>query len=210
MRKFVAAWVFSALALALPPTAKAATILDFNSGLYSAANGASSFSTIDQGVEVNVQSSLFLSTLNHLPQGIGLNFPFLLDDTELAAGETLTVNFNSAQFLESFSLRLLFGNLGGGGQGEGAAEAEGEDEGAYSINGGAFVPFVANSDGADLTLVIGQPDVTQIQFQAPGFVDDYALGDITVTAVPEPASLILLGTGLLFAARRRHQMKRQQ
>ena len=104
-------WFFR-MALALPPTAKAGTILDFSSGLYSAANGASSFSTIDQGVEVNLQSSLSLSTLNHLPQGIGVNFS-LLPDPELGAGETLTVNFNSAQFLESFSLRLLFGDLSG-------------------------------------------------------------------------------------------------
>jgi hypothetical protein len=105
--------------------------------LYSAANGSSSFSTIDQGVGVNLQ-------------------------------------------------------------------------GIYSINGGAFVPFFANSDSGDLTLVIDQPEVDQIQFQAPRFVDDYALNSVDLTAVPEPASMILLGTGLLLAARRRYQMKRQQ
>jgi len=198
MRKLVAAWVFSAMALALPATAKAATILDFGSALYSAANGSSSFSTIDQGVGVNLQSSPFLSTLNHLPQGIGVNFPFFPDDTEVGAFETLSVNFSSGQFVHSISLRLLFGGR------------DEQEQGIYSINGGAFVPFFANSDSGDLTLVIDQPEVDQIQFQAPRFVDDYALSSMDLTAVPEPASMILLGTGLLFAARRRYQMKRQQ
>jgi len=110
----------------------------------------------------------------------------------------LSVNFSSGQFVHSISLRLLFGGR------------DEQEQGIYSINGSAFVPFFANSDSGDLTLVIDQPEVDQIQFQAPRFVDDYALSSMDLTAVPEPASMILLGTGLLFAARRRYQMKRQQ
>jgi len=198
MRKLVVASVLSAMAVALPQTAKAATILDFSSALYGAADGSSSFSTIDQGVGVNLQSSPFLSTLNHLPQGIGVNFPFLPDDTEVGAGEMLTVNFGSAQFVESISFQLLFNN-----QNE-------QERGTYSINGGAFVPFFATSDTGNLTLLVGQGGVNQIRFQAPRLVDDFAVSNINVTTVPEPASMILLGTGLLFAARRRYQVKRDQ
>ena len=72
------------------------------------------------------------------------------------------------------------------------------------------MPFFANSDSGDLTLVIDQPGVNQIRFQEPRLVDDYALSSMDLTALPEPASMILLGTGLLFGARRRYQMKRQQ
>jgi hypothetical protein len=129
------------------------------------------------------------------PTAKAASFP---DDTEVGAFETLSVNFSSGQFVHSISLRLLFGGR------------DEQEQGIYSINGGAFVPFFANSDSGDLTLVIDQPEVNQIQFQAPRFVDDYALNSVDLTAVPEPASMILLGTGLLLAARRRYQMKRQQ
>jgi hypothetical protein len=69
------------------------------------------------------------------------------------------------------------------------------------------MPFFANSDSGDPPLVSGQPEGNQTPFQAP-FVDDGAGDSTNLIAVPEPASMILLGTGLLFVARRRHHMKR--
>jgi len=101
---------------------------------------------------VNLQSSPFLSTLNYLPQGIGVNFPFFPDDTEVGAFETLTVNFSSGQFVHSISLRLLFGGR------------DEQEQRIYSINGGAFVPFFANSDSGDLTLVIDQAATVTAEF----------------------------------------------
>jgi hypothetical protein len=196
MRKFVAALVFSAMALTLPPTAKAATILDFGSPLHGAADGLSAFSTTEQEVGVNLRSSLLQSTLDDLTEGFLVTSPFLPEGTEAGTGETLTVNFGLALFGQPISLRVLFGYLKEPG------------EGIDSIGGGGpFVPFFANSDSGDLAPPIGQPEVNQISFQPP-FVDDDAVESTNLIAVPEPASMILLGTGLLFVARRRYQMKR--
>jgi hypothetical protein len=202
MKKLVTAVFISAMALVIPNTASAATILlDFASALYSGANGLPSFSTTDQGVGVNIQSGPLGSTINYLPAGLGVNFPILPDDTELGAAELLTISFTTPQFVDSIAVQLLFGNPE-------------NEQGLYSINGGLPVLFTGNSGTGNRTLAINQDHVNFIQFvTAPGLLhlaDDYTVRSINVQAVPEPASMVLLGTGLLYGARRRYRMKQQR
>jgi hypothetical protein len=128
-------------------------------------------------------------------------------DDEVNRTEMLTINFTSSQFVESFTVNRLFQ--------EGCIFIIfcGEDEsGRYSINGGAFVDFNANSNTGNFTVNLNQAGVNQIRFDVPGSsaVNDYAVRSVNVTAVPEPASMMLLGTGLLYGARRRYQMKKQK
>jgi hypothetical protein len=182
--------------------ARAATItLDFSTALYSGANGQFAYATTDQGIGVNLAASPAFSTLTTGAQGVGINLPILPDDGgEVGTLETLTVTFGDSQFVETIALEQLFSN-----------ERTGAERGQYSINGGAFVPFVALSNTGLLTLNIGAAGVNNIRFQSSsagslgGIFNDYSVRSINVTAVPEPASMILVGSGLVGAFMRRRK-----
>ena len=194
-----------ALAMVIGATeARAAIILDFaNAGTYGGANGLTTFPTTDQGVAVNLSSTG--GTLRQTSEGLGVNGPTSLDDPgEVGIGELLTIGFSVPQNVYSVSFEQLFTNDPLPGLNE---------QGQYSINGAAFQPFIAVNSSGLLTLLIDADDVTTLRLRVPTsfktLADDYSVREVAIGVVPEPASMILVGSGLVGAFLQRRRKKGQ-
>ena len=207
MKRQVLVGAVAALAISLGATeVRAAIILDFaNGGVYGGANGLTNFPTTDQGVGVNLSSTG--GTLRQTGEGLGVNGPSSLDDPgEVGIIELLTIGFTSPQFVLSVALEQLFINDPFPGLNE---------QGQYSINSAAFVPFVAVNSTGFLTLNIASAGVNSLQFRVPTslktLADDYSVRSVSLdqTTVPEPATLILVGGGLAGAFVQRRRKKAQ-
>ena len=201
MNRHVLMGAVAALTIAVSATeVRAATItLDFASALYNGANGVAAFGTVDQGVAVTLSTST--GNLRHNGQGFGVDSSVLAEDpNEIGRNELLLTGFAPAQYVHSVSIERLFGN-----------DIFGPEEGQYSINGGAFVSFFGNSSTGLFTLNLEQGGITSLSFRGTGNIisdDDFTVRAISIEA-PEPASMILLGTGLAGAFMQRRRKKSQ-
>ena len=173
-------------------TAMALTIIDFTDGSWDAAHGTTSFTQGGITIASTGSTPLGALTINYVGgpgdqggmDGIGVSD----DQVSNPIGpsfEQVTISFSTPLFVGQVFLTDLFRSI----------IPVFSERGSYSINSGAFIPFVGNQFGGNglLTLNINQSGVNDIRFRATNIVSDYSMQGLSV---PEPTSLLLLGSGL--------------
>ena len=138
--------------------------------------------------------------------GIGIEYDYEDDEIE-GDYERLTVAFSETVVLSEVYITDLFNEWGY------------LETGWYKLDGSQTpVWFSASADqeigltNGELTLNIGQ-SVDSITFGAPGLIcsenHDFSVAGVNVTPVPEPATLLLLGSGLLGAGLFRRRISKR-
>lgn len=212
---------FSILGLALattfllaPVSANASPItLNFTGATYTGIGGTST-NVLDQGITVGLSSTG--GSLTKSSEGLGINGTPSGDDNGEVGNfgnnqETLTITFPNSILL-SFNLMQFFSN-------DNLLFTTWVERGQYQVNGGGWNDINANSTTGNFLQSFGPgiPNVTSIGFRTPGTgnivirsLDDYSVSAVSIDPVPEPASMLLMGTGLAIgAARRRYQARRR-
>lgn len=193
--------------LIVPASVNASPItIDLTNGaLYGSLTGVSAGPIVDQGIPISITSTG--GTLTQSSEGVGVNGSnWFQDPGEVGEGEQLNFTFPTTT-LYSFGLQQFFPN-----------ELFGfyTEKGQYSVNGGAWTNFSAISTLGTLQVSFGPGllNVNSLGFRAPGFFDDYSVAQFSVEELskvqqtPEPASMLLLGTGLAAAAARRYRSRK--
>jgi len=192
---------------ALAPTDARALLIDFRALPFeTSANFDTSYTVNVAGVgNVTLTAAPTGATLYwDATDGFGVRYSYETDEIE--GPERLTVTFADPVRVNSLYLTDLFHENGY------------LETGSYSLNGGAYQNFLAdvsavpNTTNGEKTLTVaGSPLVSTITFRAPGLINclygttgcenhEYSVAGLDVSSyakVPEPGTVILLGTGLL-------------
>lgn len=204
--------------LALPRPVAATTIIDFGSAPWIGAIGTTSFSA--QGVTATVLSSGgVMSMIDFAGLGVDSGAPDDRETDEINNFEILQITFPSGTNLDRITVAKLF--------------REGNplynEFGFYQIDANTPVMFTAPNSGNDpepashgyLDIDTGGVPVTTLTFlysppqsNSQDSNNDFSVKSVQITGgaadvpVPEPTTLLLLGTGLVVLARAHRRRRR--
>jgi hypothetical protein len=193
IRKNLAIVMLAVVVLLGAGTASFAMTIDFTNNAWSAAE-----------LELDGQFTLGDVTLTAMPgeamlwhdttDGIGVIYDY--ENDEIEQDERLLVTFSSQVQLDYVYVSDFFHECRSGGCYN--------EIGEYSFNNSDWILFTAssaNGPNGEMTLNIGGVLTNSLWLRAPGIIGtadhDYALQKIAYTSVPEPSTLLLLGSGLV-------------
>jgi len=199
MKKYFIAFTVS-VSVFLASSAFAITI-DFRDNVWEGAGGLGSFTYGDVTLSANPQDAvLWQDGID----GIGIINGY--ENDEIEGSEVLQVSFASEVYLEAIYLADFFYEC----RWWGGCYSE---IGYYSLNGADWTQMTAlnpsNSNG-EASFVVGEI-ASSLWLRAPGRIGgedhEFALQMLDITPVPEPATLLLLGAGMLGLLAFRRQRK---
>jgi hypothetical protein len=204
------------LVLLLGGPAAAATI-DFRTSAFSPADGSTSFAASPSGIPLTITAAPSGAKLDwDSTGGFGIDY-VNTTDYQIEGPELLTINFQIPVSISSVAIRYLYNDPYDSGSGYYL------ETGSYSLNGGTWINFSANPSQIPSDIIIGEKSlvidpniiVTSIAFMAPGVLSSLnqnhefsvAVINANPSAVPIPAAVWLLGTGLVGLAALRHRKR---